>query len=112
MISGTIIFIFAVVIGSVSQVLLKQSALKMHDTVVKEYLNLSVMSAYALLFISFALTVAAYRTIELRLTPVFDSMSYLIVPLLGVIFFGDRIKKGQLYGLLLIIGGIVIFNIR
>ncbi|MDE6918589.1 MAG: multidrug ABC transporter, partial [Lachnospiraceae bacterium] len=50
----------SVAIASVSQVLLKKSALNKYDTVVREYLNPYVVGGYGLLFLSMLLTVYAY----------------------------------------------------
>ena len=52
--------LLSVTVASISQVLLKKSALKKYDRVVKEYLNFYVIGGYMLLFASMLLTVYAY----------------------------------------------------
>ena len=63
-------FVFAmflsVAVASISQVLLKKSALKTYNTVVREYLNPYVISGYGLLFLSMLLTIYAYSGMEYK----------------------------------------------
>ena len=61
MISRFMVSMFlSVAVASVSQVLLKKSALKVYDNVIREYLNPYVIGGYGLLFCSMLLTVYAY----------------------------------------------------
>lgn len=101
----------SVVVASVSQVLLKKSALRTYDTVVREYLNLYVVSGYGLLFVSMLLTVYAYSGMAYKNGPVIESLGNVIVLILGYFVFGERISVRKLVGIACIMAGIVVFNL-
>lgn len=107
-------FVFAmflsVMVASVSQVLLKKSALKTYGTVVREYLNLYVVSGYGLLFISMLLTVYAYSGMDYKYGPVIESLGNVMVLVLGYFVLGEKISVRKMAGIACIIVGIVVFN--
>ncbi len=105
------IYLVSVFIASISQILLKKSALKQYDHRWKEYFNRYVIVAYGLLFFSMFLTIFAYRGVELKLGPVLETTSYLYVAVLSYIFLQEQISKRKKWGLALIILGIVVSNI-
>jgi drug/metabolite transporter (DMT)-like permease len=105
------IFLFSVFIASVSQVLLKKSANIKHQSRVREYANFYVAFSYIIFFISTILTVVAYRGVELKNGPVIESCGYIFIIILSRIFLGEKITIKRITGTLLIIFGIVIFNI-
>lgn len=96
-------------IGSVSQVLLKKSALKTYSSPLKEYLNPLVVVAYALFVGTTLLSIVAYRGIPLSLGPVLESTGYVWVTLFGVLIFKERMTWRKLLALALIMGGIAIY---
>lgn len=96
-------------IGSVSQVLLKKSALKTYSSPLKEYLNPLVVAAYALFVATTLLSILAYRGIPLSLGPVLESTGYVWVTLFGVLIFHERMTWRKLLALALIMGGIAIY---
>lgn len=108
-------FVFAmslsVLVASVSQVLLKKSALRTYRTVMKEYLNLYVISGYGLLFISMLLTVYAYSGMDYKNGPIIESMGNVIVLILGYFAFGERISTRKVVGIVCIIVGIIVFHL-
>lgn len=110
MVSQFVVVMFlSVTVASVSQVLLKKSAVKSYDTVVKEYLNPYVFSGYGLLFVSMLLTVYAYSGMDYKNGPVIESMGNVIVPVLGYFAFGERISIRKMAGIVCIITGITVF---
>ena len=84
-----LILLFGVFISAVSQVLLKKSALKTYDSRIKEYLNIRVITAYAIFFVSTLLCIIAYRGIPLSMGPLLEATSYFYVMLFGVKIFGE-----------------------
>ena len=98
-----------VFVSSVSQVLLKKSANREHDSTIREYLNPLVISAYALFVGSTMLTVFAYKGIPLSMGPVLDATAYVWVTLFGVTIFRERLSAQKLLALALVVGGIVIY---
>lgn len=107
-------FMFAmflsVTVASVSQVLLKKSALNSHDTVVGEYWNRYVISGYGLLFGSMLLTVYAYSGMDYKNGPVIESLGNVLVLVLSFVFFGEKISLRKLAGIACIMAGIAVFN--
>lgn len=104
-----VVLLFGVFISAVSQVLLKKAALKKYDNVMKEYLNLYVITGYLIFIFSTILSVVAYKGIPLSMGPVIEATSYLYVTFLGVKFFSEKLNLKKLLGLCLIIIGIMIY---
>ena len=102
------IFLFSIFLSSVSQIILKVSAVERHDNIIKEYLNLKTVSAYGLLCMSSLITVWVYRYLPLSIGTVLESCSYIFVAGLGGIFLKEYISKRKLVGLCCIIAGILI----
>lgn len=102
--------LLGVFVSSVSQVLLKKSAMREHDSAVREYLNPYVIFAYVLFVGSTLLSVIAYRGIPLSMGPILEATGYLYVTAFGVAIFHERMSVKKLVALLLIIGGIVIYS--
>ncbi len=112
MISRFMVSMFlSVVVASVSQVLLKKSALKKYDNVIKEYLNPYVIGGYGLLFGSMLLTVYAYSGMDYKNGPVIESLGNVFVLVLGYFVFRERISFRKILGIASIMAGIVIFNL-
>ena len=103
------ILLASVLISAISQVMLKKSALKTYDSPIKEYLNPLVIFAYALFVGTTLLSVIAYKGIPLSLGPVLESTAYVYVTVFGVLIFKERMTKGKLGALALIICGIVVY---
>ena len=67
----------SVIVASFSQVLLKKSAAKKYDNVIKEYLNPYVIIGYMMMVGTTVLTILAYRGIEYKNGPVIESIIYI-----------------------------------
>lgn len=105
------IFLISVLIASISQVLLKKSAMKHYDYKWGDYLNPYVICAYGLLFLSMFLTVLAYRGVDLKTGPVIEATSYIYVAILSAVFLKEKITNKKKLGLLVIIIGILVSNL-
>ena len=105
------IFLLSVLISSISQLLLKKSAVERHGSVLHEYLNLRVVLAYTLFIGCTLLTIYAYQGVPLSLGPLLESTGYIYVAVFGLIFLREKISKKKLLGYILIIAGIVIFTL-
>ncbi|MBM7000294.1 multidrug ABC transporter [bacterium] len=103
------ILLVSVFISSVSQVMLKKSALRTYDSPLKEYLNPLVIFAYVLFVGTTLLSVLAYRGIPLSLGPVLEATGYIYVTIFGVLIFKERMTRGKLAALALIVAGIVVY---
>lgn len=105
------LFMGALFVSSISQILLKRSADIKYENRIREYLNLRVIVAYGLFFSASLITVIAYRGIPLSMGPVLESAGYVFVAILGRIFLHEKISRRKLLGLALILVGIMVFNI-
>ena len=99
----------AVIVASFSQVLLKKSALKQHDSAIKEYLNWYVIAGYAMMVISTILVIIAYKGIAYKNGPIIESLGYILIMFLSYFFFKEQITKRKVLGNALILIGIIIF---
>ena len=104
-----ILYLLSVTVASLSQLLLKKSATKTHDSLLKEYLNPYVIAGYGLLFASMFLTILAFRGMDYKNGPVIESLGYVMVLLLSRIFFGERLTRKKNWGTLCILAGIAVF---
>jgi len=109
--SYVLIFIFAVFIASVSQILLKKSANNNHKNWLKEILNIRVFIAYSMFVLSSILTIYAYKGVQLKYGSIIQSSGYIFILLLSKIFLEEKITKNKILGVTLIIIGIVVFKI-
>lgn len=96
--------------GAVSQLLLKQSADRQHESVLREYLNWRVLTAYAIYFGVLLLNTYCFTRVEMKLGPVIDCLTYVFVLLLSRLVLKERSTKGKLLGNLVILAGILIYT--
>lgn len=110
MVKYILIFVISILLASVSQILLKKSANITRTSKIKEYLNIYVITAYLILFISTILTLIAYKQVKLSTGVVIETISYILVPILSFFILKEKIKKNQIIGISLIIIGIMVFS--
>ena len=106
------IYIFGVLISSLSQILLKKSADVERESKLKEYLNFKTIFAYFMFFSATICTMLAYKYIPLSMGPILESMGYIFVAIFSYYLLKEKITKRKLLGLIIIIIGIVIFSIK
>lgn len=107
-----LLFLMSVFISSVSQIVLKKSANTTYKNKIREYLNVSVIIAYILFFMSSLLTVFAYRMVPLSMGSILEATGYIWVSVLGTVFLKEKLGKEKIVGMAMIILGIIVFNIR
>lgn len=105
------IAVAGVVIASFSQILLKIGANRPHVSFLKDYLNVPVISGYALMFVSTLAAMLAYRGLSMMTVPIIEAIGFILVPILSRLFFKEKITKEKLIGIAIIAAGIVIYNI-
>ena len=106
-----LLFSFAVFIVSISQILLKISANREHNSKVREYFNSYVIIAYGILYVSLILAILALRGLELKNVPIIESTGYIYILILSKIFLKEKITKYKIGGSFLIVLGIIVFNL-
>ena len=72
-----LLLILAVLVSSISQIILKKSASKTYDSVLKEYLNVYVITGYVLMVISTVLVVLGLKGVPYKNEPIIESLGYL-----------------------------------
>lgn len=107
----SLIFVFGVFISSVSQVILKKSSNIKYDNPIREYLNVRVIVAYGIFFMSTLLTIFAYKVIPLSMGPILDATGYIFVTIFGVTIFKESLNSKKLIALALILIGIGIYAV-
>ena len=101
--------LISVSIASVSQILLKKSALQKYDSVIKEYLNPWVIGGYGMLFLSMLMSVYAYSGVDFKNGPVIESLGNVFVPVLSWFVFGEKLSVRKIAGIFCIMLGIMVF---
>ena len=98
-------------IAAISQILLKKASGKNYNKWWMAYLNIPVVTAYALFVLTTLLSVFAMRFIPLSLCAALAASGQIFVPILSVVFLKEKIGSKKLQGMLLIIIGIIVFSI-
>lgn len=103
-----VIMVASIFIAAVSQILLKISANTSHFGVIHEYLNIRVIIAYFLLFLTTIITVLALRYVPLYIAASVEALSQVFVYILGRIVLKEHTNKRKSIGMMIIIAGILI----
>lgn len=110
MLVSVLVALFGVFISSISQVMLKKSAMAKHDSALGEYLNPLVIGAYALFVGATLCSVIAFRQIPLSMGPILDATGYFYVVLFGITIFHEKIDRTKILALAIIIAGVLIYS--
>ena len=105
------VFIFGVLVSSFAQIALKKTAVKEHESLIKEYLNAPVICAYAVFFAATFCSVYAYKGIPLHLGPILESTQYLFVAVLSYILLKEKLTKRRVLGIVVILCGVLICSL-
>jgi small multidrug resistance pump len=109
--SYVILFLFGVFISSCAQIILKISSKEEHKNIVSEYFNIKVILAYAMFFGAVSINIIALKGIDLKEAPVLETFGYIFILILSSIILKEKITKKKILGNLIIIVGIIIFNL-
>ncbi|MBQ7613579.1 MAG: EamA family transporter, partial [Butyrivibrio sp.] len=96
-------------ISASSQMLLKKSASKEHDSVIKEYLNPWVICGYGMLFIAMVISIFCYKGLGYMGVVVMEPINYIIVMVMSRLIFKEKFTKRKMIGMGCIVLGILIF---
>ena len=106
----SLLMVTSVFFSSVSQVILKISAKKHYSTRLQEYLNPLVLFAYTLFFVCTFLTMYALKVVPLSMGAILEASGYIFVTFLSYVFLHEKLGKKKLFGLTIILVGIVIYS--
>ena len=105
-----LIMICSELVASSSQMLLKKSATLHYSSWIREYLNKWVITGYFMLFVSMLLTIRGYVYADSYMNvPVCETLGYIFVMIFGRIFFGEKITRNKIIGMIFILAGILVF---
>lgn len=107
----SLIYVSAVFISAVSQIMLKISAKKQYASKLREYMNPIVIIAYVLFFGCTLITMLAYRKVPLSLGQILESCGYIFVTILGMTILKERLTRKKMLGMCIILAGIIIFTL-
>jgi len=107
----------AVVLTSISQVLLKRGADRgknnrdtVDESLLAPYLNRYTVSAYCLLLLTTIIGVIALQIVPLKLFYAIASLNFVIVAGLSYVFLKEEISVSMILGIGLVVVGVVVFN--
>lgn len=103
--------LFSVLVSCFSQVLLKKSTFETWSSKLREYANIYVISGYFLITVSVFMTIFMYKGLDLKYGAIIESTSYLMILILSRVFFKELLTQKKIIGNILIIVGIIVFNI-
>ncbi len=106
-----LLMIVAQIIAAVSQILLKVSANKEYPSFVRQYLNAFVIGGYGLLMVSMVITILCYDGLGYMAVVVMEPISYILVMIMARFIFKEKVTPFKIAGMVLIIAGIVVFNL-
>ncbi len=105
-----ILVIIVVLLCSLSQLLLKKSALSKHRHTIYEFVNWKVILAYSILFISIVLNIFALKNgVLLKELIILETLSYIFVPVFSIIILKEIIEPRTILAMFIILAGIIIF---
>jgi multidrug transporter EmrE-like cation transporter len=114
MIFSLILVFLAVLLTGISQVLLKIGSAhqgKRRKSFLDAYLNLYTITAYGLLLLVTVISVIALKEIPLKVFYAIASLNLVVVVGLSWGILREPVNKRKLFAVLLIISGIVVFNL-
>lgn len=110
--SWVFLFALSAAIAAFSQVLLKKSASEKHSSVLREYLNVKVIVGYGLMFCGMRMGVVAYgKGVTVQGGSVMEASGNVWIIVLSYLFFREPITKKKIIGNIMIIAGILLFNL-
>lgn len=106
-----ILILVMVFISAISQVMLKISANQTHKSKIREILNPLVIGSYGIFFMVMIINTILLKYIDLKFIPVVESTGYIYILILSALILKEKITKKQVLGNIIIIIGIIIFNL-
>lgn len=102
--------ILSVFAAACAQMLLKQGARQGYSTFIRQYLNVWVVSGYAIMGGAMLLNIFCLsRGVMVKEVSIIESLSYLFVPLMSWIFFKEKITWRKVVAVAIIMVGVIIF---
>ena len=105
--------LLAVLLTGISHVFLKIGSRKGCETESfhSAYLNISTMTGYGIFLIVTFISVIALFEVPLKTFYAISSLNFVVITLLSWGLLKEKINKGMIIGLLLVVAGVAIFNL-
>jgi drug/metabolite transporter (DMT)-like permease len=105
-------FLTGVVMASAGQLLLKWGALRgRHRSLITSFFDPFLIAGYFLMLASTVLSTIALKILPLHVTVSLAPLGFVVVTLLSVLILHEKMRRHHVWGMILILAGIVIFNI-
>lgn len=105
-----IIVILSVMAAAGAQMLLKKAATIHYPSLWRQYVNPWVIGGYAIMGLTMLVNIYAMsKGVQLKEVGIIEALSYLFVPTLAFVLFGERMSWMKMAAIGIIIIGIVIF---
>jgi multidrug transporter EmrE-like cation transporter len=104
------IFLAGVVMAASGQVLIKKGATRTHS-LIGSFFDPFVAAGYVLMLASTVATTISLKTMPLKITVSLQPLGFVLVVFLSVAFLREQIRRHHLWGMLLILAGMIIFNL-
>lgn len=96
--------------ASCAQMLLKHAARRRYSPFWRQYLNAWVVGGYAILLGSLLVNIFCLRRgLLVKELSIIESLSLLFVPVLSRLCFHDPIPRRKAFGIVLVVGGAMVF---
>ena len=103
-------FVTGVALAAIGQVLMKKGAPR-GRSLVRSFFDPLVITGYALMLVSTITSTIALKVLPLKMTVALLPLGYIVVVLLSVFLLRERMRRHHVWGMLIILAGIVIFNL-
>ena len=105
------IMFFSAFLAAFAQMLLKKSADETHHSLLNNYLNIKVLSGYAVFFMTMLMNVYAFTAVPYKYGAVINASSYTFALFLSHIIFKDKFTWRAVCGNMLIVFGIAVYSL-
>lgn len=110
--TAVLTFLAGVVMASAGQLLLKRGALRgRHRSLVTSFFDPFLIAGYILMLASTVLSTIALKILPLHVTVSLAPLGFVVVTILSVLILHERMRRHHVWGMMLILAGIVIFNL-
>ncbi|MBS5387626.1 MAG: EamA family transporter [Clostridiales bacterium] len=106
-----LIMLASVMVSSISQIILKTAADREYPNRLREYLNIRVISAYSMFFLSSLLSIIALKKVPLSMGTILETTGYVFVAVFSFFILEEKITKQRIKGMVLIIIGVIIYGV-
>jgi drug/metabolite transporter (DMT)-like permease len=113
MVKYIIISSIAVLLTAIAQILLKVGANKNRgsQSLIKQYLNIYIFAGYCVFFGVTVINLYVYKFLPIKLAVVFLPFVFIFVAVFSFLVFNETLTKKQLISYIIIIIGVVIYNL-